>query len=457
MEILLISHAYPPFPASGSRRGESLANAFVRNGHRVTALTARLPGEAGRWRTHEANLRVVPVGGMITPRHLYLSLRRGRVKKRGARSGYGERPRAAPSFRDRGTEESSPTWKRHLLSLLLLPDREQGFILPAVLRGLREARSGSDILYTTGPPISTHVAGLLIKRATGVPWVAEFRDPWVVDAVPLKPPQLRSPLGDRIHRWLYRQCLGAADRLVAVTAATANVLASELPGGVPDRVILARNGIPEMAPPEEDHVVVPGPFRIVHLGDFYGPRSPEAFLETVAEIQSGAGGGGLPPLHIEMVGHSDDARAEAYRRLTARLGIAGVVRFRDWVPFEEGQQLLAGADLLLLIAQGQPLQVPNKLYEYLGHRKPILAFADRDGETAAMLRAAGGHYLITEDHDRRQAARTVRAAIRGEEHGRLPGETDDVESLLAAWSTRAQLGHLLARLESLGLTRTASS
>ena len=42
--------------------------------------------------------------------------------------------------------------------------------------------------------------------------------------------------------------------------------------------------------------------------------------------------------------------------------------------------------------------MPNKLYEYLGSRNPILAFADAQGETAKMLQQAGRHRLVTE-HD----------------------------------------------------------
>lgn len=344
-------------------------------------------------------------------------------------------------------------WKRYLLSLLLLPDGEHGFIVPSVLRGLREVRAGIDLLYTTGPPISTHLVGLLVKRATGIRWVAEFRDPWVVESAPLQPPNLRSPLADGIHRWLYRQCLDRADHIVAVTAATADVLASEFPMPSRQNVTLARNGIPEMPTIDTGHVSESDTFRIVHLGDLYGFRSPEVFFEALATIRGEGAGEGLPPFRVDMVGHRDEARAEVYQRMSVRLGIDRVVRFRDWVPFEVGQDLLAQADLLLLIAQRQPLQVPNKLYEYLGHRKPILAFADRDGETAAMLRDVGGHYLVTEHDDPREAAWTVRAAICGHEDRRLRGENDNADSLLEAWTTRVQLDHLLSVLGSHEISR----
>src|SRR5579872_2320446 len=38
--------------------------------------------------------------------------------------------------------------------------------------------SGDDVLMTFGQPMVDHLAGLKIKRKTGVRWVAHFSDPW---------------------------------------------------------------------------------------------------------------------------------------------------------------------------------------------------------------------------------------------------------------------------------------
>lgn len=35
-----------------------------------------------------------------------------------------------------------------------------------------------DAIVTTGPPQSMHLIGLRLSQATGIPWVADFRDPW---------------------------------------------------------------------------------------------------------------------------------------------------------------------------------------------------------------------------------------------------------------------------------------
>ena len=35
-----------------------------------------------------------------------------------------------------------------------------------------------DAIITTGPPHSMHLIGLGLKRAIGIKWIADFRDPW---------------------------------------------------------------------------------------------------------------------------------------------------------------------------------------------------------------------------------------------------------------------------------------
>jgi hypothetical protein len=60
------------------------------------------------------------------------------------------------------------------------------------------------------------------------------------------------------------------------------------------------------------------------------------------------------------------------------------------VGYGEAIQRMARADLLLLLdAPGRKQGVPAKLYEYLGARRPILALAEPDGDTAWTLRESG--------------------------------------------------------------------
>src|SRR5690606_1935369 len=131
-------------------------------------------------------------------RELALALR-NRIRVRGA----GSADTARGGAEGWVLPDAIPAWKRFLVAMALMPDDHQGFILPAAVRAIRLIRSrGVVLLYTTGPPHSAHVAGLLAKLATGVRWAAEFRDPWTDNAV--QPRYARSETAAAMKRWLER-------------------------------------------------------------------------------------------------------------------------------------------------------------------------------------------------------------------------------------------------------------
>ena len=102
--------------------------------------------------------------------------------------------------------------------------------------------------------------------------------------------------------------------------------------------------------------------------------------------------------------------------------------------------MAAESDLLLLLAQGQPDQVPQKLYEYLGTRVPILAFADAEGESARMLARAGGHFVVFGD-DAAGAEAALEQALTT-----LDGTPAGDHAVLTEWTTDGQLRRLMAAL-----------
>jgi glycosyltransferase involved in cell wall biosynthesis len=206
----------------------------------------------------------------------------------------------------------------------------------------------------------------------------------------------------------------------------------------PTRVVL--NGIDDTPAPGKRKAT--GPIRAVHVGSLYHSRDPRPLLSAIAELRR-AGQVGARGLIVEFIGDArwyGDVSLEAFAR---EAGIEDVLRLRDTVPHAEVAKILADADLLVLLAQQQPVQVPNKLYEYLGQRKPILAFADEEGETTAMLRRAGQHFVVTE-RDGANTTRIVRDAIDA------AGSEDwkPNEEQLEVWRTDRQMATLVSLVEA---------
>ncbi len=79
-----------------------------------------------------------------------------------------------------------------LVSLLLAPfialekfflgySSQWSWAMPAYVHGLKLIREGKvDVIYSTGGAWSAHLAGLWLKKKTGLPWIAEIHDPLVI-------------------------------------------------------------------------------------------------------------------------------------------------------------------------------------------------------------------------------------------------------------------------------------
>lgn len=433
--VVLLAYHYPPSNEVGGLRAAKVARALRDAGHQVTVITARLPGEASDLRLEEEGLQVRAVVARRNPREFYAEWKQRRNQPRqGTAAGA-----AADSNVTLGVPAKVPGWKRFIFSLLWLPDDKQGFIPSAIQAARPLIRPGSSVIYTSAPPFSTHLAGWWLRRKTGAPWVAEFRDPWTDN--PWKPRHVRTSLSDVLERKLERRCLHSANLVVAVSEGIERVMRPKMIGRE-DHLILVRNGIDQLSPPES-RARPAGPYRIVHVGSFYHGRDPRPFLRGLAALRTTRS---LTPdeMEVQLVGQCRWFDGVSIEQEVEALGLADLVRFQDWVPHAAAQQLVNSADLLLLLAQNQPDQVPNKLYEYLGVRRPILAFVDPEGESARMLEQIGGHFVLTDgDTDRAEAA--LRRALNAETGNHRP----DSSGILESWTSARQFSQLVQAVEAL--------
>ena len=425
--ILLITQAFPPEPLVGALRAGNVARAYRDAGCRVIVVTATIEGERPGLREWLPGVEVhtVALGRRYRERMTGL-LRRVQARapvmpvRPGNASGGAADPRTAAP---RGL-------RALLLSLVWIPDDELRFVLPAYRMARRLLREKIDLVYTSAPSHSTNLVGLLLRRVHHLRWCAEFRDPWSYSQSGSV-----TPFVQRANSYLERMCIKAADHLVTVTDQTADLYRRGL-NSQAGKVVVVRNGIPAM----QDRVERPrdAPFSIVYSGSIYGGRDPRAFLQAVGAVARES----TVPLTVDLfVGEARSTGDVSLESHIAELGLGDIVRVRDWVAHAEIQRVLQTADLLLLLAQRQPLQVPNKLYEYLGTGVPILAVADEEGETARMLHQVGGHYVVSRD-----GAEEIAAALRQAICRRGTPASSSAPELLEEWRTSRQMARLVTTI-----------
>ena len=269
---------------------------------------------------------------------------------------------------------------------LALPDRWWMWWLGAVPAGLSLIRKlKPDALWSTFPVATAHLIAYTLHRLTGIPWLADFRDPM---SEPSYPDNL---LERRVVEWIEYRTLKHCERAVFTTPGTLQMYAERYPEIPRSRLSIIENGYDESSFAGVDQAREPGPpgapVVLVHSGAVYPLyRDPRSFFAALSEL---LGNGGIKRGELRIV-----LRATGFddflRGLIAQYGIGDVVTLEAALPYRAAlAEMLAADGLLLLQAAICNHQVPAKLYEYLRARRPILGLTDPAGDTAATLRSAG--------------------------------------------------------------------
>jgi len=259
------------------------------------------------------------------------------------------------------------------------PDATRVWVARAAHAAGRLASAGECAgLITFAQPWSDHLVGLRVSRATGLPWVAHFSDPWVDS--PYATGRQRS-----IWRRMEEDVIRQASAVVFVTAETADLVMAKYPDDWRQKVSVVPHGFePRLAGKTVQSVSRLPPMRLVYTGRFYdGLRTPMPLLRALAELNTREPLAGV--LEVLFVG----PRVDRFEREAAGLGITGFVRFRDRVPYAEAAEVAAEADVLLVIdapSDGPSVFLPSKLIDYLAFGKPILGVTPEPGATARLLR-----------------------------------------------------------------------
>ncbi len=337
---------------------------------------------------------------------------------------------------------------------LALPDRWASWRPWGVRKALQVLRkSGVDAILSTFPIATAHHIGLEVARRTGLPWIAEFRDPmWQGDYPP-------DPRVNRVWLELEGQIFARANAAVVTTPGALATYRERFPAFDASRLLLIENGYDEetfrRASESLPTRVAPGadptkPIRLLHSGLIYpSERDPTQLLDAIATLKRT---GRLTADHLQLTLRASGNEAAFRRDLEAR-AITDIVRLEPAIDYLPAlQEMLTADGLLILQAANCNAQVPAKLYEYLRAGRPILALTDAAGDTARTLENVGAALIAPLD----SAAAIELALLRFVDEIRTDRWRRPSAATIARYSRESQTGQLAQLLDDITATRGAA-
>ena len=373
--VLVISHFFPPMGGGGVQRVTKFVKYLPLHGWRATVVCGRAEDY---WMQDASLVGEIPASA--------------RVVRTAAASGLGLLRRVRGGAKAARRSAGGFALLRRAAAWMLLPDSYIGW-RPFALRAARSvlAADPAQVIFSTGPPETNHLVALALHRETGLPWLADFRDPWF--GLHLFPAPTR--WHRRRHELLEQEVLRSADCLVATTSWLRDLLRAR-PGDAARRLVVIRNGYdPEDFPVDSAPRPDPEqPLRLAHTGMLTLSRSAAGLLRGLQllharrpELQG--------QIQVELVG----ARESGNDGLVAQAGLQDCVHFRGYVAHREAIAAMRAADALVLIKHIDARyvgMVPGKFYEYLGAGRPILALVP-ESEAASLVRDLGCGEVVAPD------------------------------------------------------------
>lgn len=357
---LMIAYYFPPLGMGGVQRMAKLAKYLPQFGYDVIVLTVKpirypandvslldeLPAEVSIFRSGSSDPARIA-------RILPLPLKAGSRLKAVAK------------------EKSGRFW----------PDSKVGWKRPA-LRMARKiiADKNVEVIISSSPPITAHLVAMDLKKNSGIPWVADFRDPWES----LSPDELykNQSLVQKSHL-LLRDIIESADTITAINDSISRNLG-------PSAVTIMGGYDPDdfgsLKPAEKT-----GDFLLCYMGTVGSLHPIVAFLEA-AEIAARVDVEFSQHVRIRVIGANN---REELKAQAAAYGLDDRLEVVDYLPHREALKEAGSAAVSLIsIPDGYPGILTGKIFDYLALPAPILASVPQGGEIERIVKSCRGGICV---------------------------------------------------------------
>ena len=374
--VLVITYYWPPTGGSGVQRWVKFAKYLPSEGWQPVIYTPENPEQLAVDHSLEAD---IPEGTEIIKTHITEPYEL--YKKFLRRSGHSkEAVEVNPvNAQDKSFAQKAAMWVR---GNMFRPDPRCLWIRPSVkfLKKYLEEHP-VDLIVSTGPPQSMHLIGRQLSEETGLPWIADFRDPWT--KIFYFKHLSMTKATERWHRRMEQKVLDEATAVVAVSP----LVQQEFQEMTRTPVELITNGYDECDFPEDrNEDAFGGPdkdFVITHTGLFAADGNPTVLWKVLAEMCA-EDENFRRLLKIRLTGKTDRQILEAI----AEAGLVENLKDLGYQPHGIAIEEQRKASVLILPLRKEPeykAVLPGKLFEYLASCRPVMGIGQKDGAMSMIL------------------------------------------------------------------------
>jgi glycosyltransferase involved in cell wall biosynthesis len=300
-----------------------------------------------------------------------------------------------------------------------IPDARKGWVPFAVKAAIKLLKHEKiEHLITTGPPHSTHLAGLQLINLFPLNWWVDFRDPWT--DVFYNNLMRRSKSSQAKDAQLERTVLQRASGIITTIGGKFH---QNLKAKAPDQNVITlangfdaelMNGIDSLPPKEVFHVV--------YTGLLTQQQAYPSILKTLRQLK------GDRPIRFSLAGNISDNILDEIRTALPNVEVV----YHGYLDHAAAIALMKSGHLLLnFIFSGATTQmISGKLLEYFATQIPVLSLGDPLSAAGEFIAKGSCAKMIdSEDHI------AIRAFVQELFEGNIPqkNKMEDLEQ----WSRKA--------------------
>ena len=372
MKVLIVSYYWPPSGGSGVQRWMYFTKYLQSFG--IEPIIVTIDPKSASYNTFDESLlkevssvRTIHTQGGFQILKLYSFLKSGSANKKIPTGNLGSK---APSFFDKIASKVRANY--------FIPDARVSWnkkALPEIQKTIKE--EGIDLFITTGPPHSTHLLGLAVRKSfPSIKWIADFRDPW--REVYYNNLFKRSKKSDEKDALFEKEVIEKSDIILTVGPSMAELLSSKTSN--PSKVKYILNGFEASKIDGLTRQKHPD-FTITHVGVW---TLQQPFQEVADALQQVLKDHSDWKINFRLVGNIHE---DIFQALQEVKGLT--VELVGKVDHQTALQEMMNADVLLNCLanmEQSKLLISGKLMEYLATGNNTIIIGNPEGDAAHLAK-----------------------------------------------------------------------